>query len=178
MTDPAVAIAAPFIGKFEGFRSHPYQDIAGVWTQGYGATILEDGTPVTASTPPTTEAEALAYLAQYVGRIVSAIRTMSRPRMTANQCAAAASLAYNVGINAFRGSTLLADWNAGNIAGVEAQWLLWDMVDGHQVAALEGRRKAELALFKTPDGAEVDANPVPTPPAPEDEADALDDEFN
>lgn len=166
--DPAVAIATPFIAKFEGFRSHPYDDGFGTMTIGIGFTILEDGSHVTAETPLMTEAEALAYLSTFVARLAVAIRDMSRPQLTANQCAAFCSFAYEEGINALRDSTLMAAWNDGDTAKAEAQWLVWDVADGRPVAAIEGRRKAELALFKTPDGAV----------ASEGEADALDDRFN
>lgn len=168
MIDPAVAIATPIIAKFEGFRSHPYQDIAGVWTIGIGFTILEDGSHVTADTPPMTETEALAYLSTFVARLAVAIREMSRPQLADNQCAAFCSFAYELGINALRDSTLMRDWNAGDVNGAEAQWLVWDVADGRPVAAIEGRRKAELALFKTPDGTV----------APEDEADKLMDKYD
>lgn len=151
--DPAVAIAAPLIAKFEGFRSDPYDDGFGTMTIGIGFTILEDGSHVTADTPPMTEAEALAYLSTFVARLAVAIRDMSRPQLTANQCAAFCSFAYEEGINALRDSTLMVAWNDGDAEKAEAQWLVWDVADGRPVAAIEGRRKAELALFKAPDKA-------------------------
>lgn len=168
VTDPAVAIATPFIAKFEGFRSHPYDDGFGTMTIGIGFTILEDGSHVTDNTPPMTEAEALAYLSTFVARLAVAIREMSRPQLTANQCAAFCSFAYEEGINALRDSTLMAAWNDGDTAKVDAQWLVWNVADGRPVAAIEGRRKAELTLFKTPDGAI----------ASEDEADELMDKYD
>jgi lysozyme len=176
--DPAIEIATAMICHYEGFRSEPYEDGFGTETIGYGTTFLEDGSPVTANTPPMTEPEARAYVTAFVGRLVPVIRNMSRPRLSDNQCAALADFSYEEGISALAESTLLREWNDGNVAGAEAQFLVWDYADGRPVAAIEARRKAELALFKTPDGTEVSANPVPKPPAPEDEADELDDEFN
>lgn len=168
VTDAAVAIAAPFIAGFEGFSAWSYQDIAGVWTIGIGFTIMPDGSAVTAHTPLMTYDAALAYLSTFVARLAPAIRSMSRPQLTANQCAAFCSFAYEEGINALLDSTLMAAWNDGDTAKVDAQWLVWNVADGRPVAAIEGRRKAELTLFKTPDGAI----------ASEDEADELMDKYD
>jgi lysozyme len=170
--DPAIEIATAMICHYEGFRSEPYEDGFGTETIGYGTTFLEDGSPVTANTPPMTEPEARAYVTAFVGRLVPVIRNMSHPRrLSDNQCAALADFSYEEGISALAESTLLREWNDGNVAGAEAQFLVWDYADGRPVAAIEARRKAELVLFKTPDGVEV-------APAPEDEADILDSKFN
>jgi lysozyme len=163
VTDPAVTIATPFIARFEGYRSHPYDDGFGTWTIGYGTTFLEDGTAVTEHTSPMTKAEALTYLAAFVGRLAPVIRTMSRPVLTDNQCAGFCSFAYEEGISALADSKLMSAWNSGDVAEAEAQWLVWDVAGGRAIEAIEARRKAELTLFKTPNG----------PPAVEDEADAL-----
>lgn len=45
----------------EGFRSHPYRDSIGVWTIGYGVTVV-DGRPVTKSTPAMTMGQARQLL--------------------------------------------------------------------------------------------------------------------
>jgi lysozyme len=169
VTDPAVAIAVDMIAEYEGFRQDAYQDIVGVWTIGIGFTILEDGTPVTAKTRPMPKPRALAYLATFVERLVAAIRAMAPDRpLTTNQCAALADFSFEEGIIALRDSTLMREWNAGNVKAAEAQILVWDDAGGRPVPAIEARRKAELALFKTP--------PVVAPE--EDEADILDERFD
>lgn len=59
------------IAEFEGFRSHPYLDVVGIPTIGYGNTYYPDtGRRVTLADAPVTEREAadmlLATLARYV----------------------------------------------------------------------------------------------------------------
>lgn len=153
MTDPAIAIATPFIAGFEGFRPAPYQDIVGVWTEGDGFTYLPDGSPVTANSPPMTQAQADAELAGWLEtKTVPAVRGMIKVPVTDHMVAALASFAYNEGITALRTSTLLRDLNAGSVLAAEGQFDIWDMAGGRVVGGLLRRRRAELALFKTPDG--------------------------
>ena len=62
------------IAEFEGFRSHPYLDVVGIPTIGYGNTYYPDtGRRVTLADAPVTEREAadmlLATLARYVDGI-------------------------------------------------------------------------------------------------------------
>jgi lysozyme len=57
-------------------------------------------------------------------------------------------LAFNIGLNAFRTSTLLRDLNAGNIAAAIAQFDVWDHQAGKVLAGLLRRRQQETALFK------------------------------
>lgn len=150
--DPALPLAVPFIAGFEGFVPCPYQDIVGVWTEGYGFTYQLDGSPVTAASPPETKAQADAELAQWLStKTIPAVRAMVRVPITTNQVVALASFAYNEGTTALRTSTLMRDLNAGDFVAAEGQFSLWDIAGGHVVGALLRRRRAELALFMTPD---------------------------
>lgn len=68
-----------------------------------------------------------------------------------NQCAAILSLAYNIGVRAFKSSTFLKRLKVGDIKGA-AQALTWwnkGRVDGRLqvIAGLKRRRKAEKELF-------------------------------
>src|SRR3954451_22814897 len=49
--------------SFEGFRSHPYQDVVGVWTIGYGETA-----GISRNTPAWTESYAAKRLRERVNR--------------------------------------------------------------------------------------------------------------
>ena len=53
------------------------------------------------------------------------------------------SFAYNVGTNAFCGSTLVKKLNAGNRQGACDQLLRWNQAGGRVVTGLDNRRKAE-----------------------------------
>jgi len=80
---------------------------------------------------------------------------------TIHQAAAMLSLAYNIGTSAFSTSTVLKEFNAGNIQAAADAFLLWDKahVNGQPVvvAGLLNRRKAEEAVFLTPDAQSVAA---------------------
>jgi lysozyme len=58
------------------------------------------------------------------------------------------SLAYNIGLDAFRASTLLRLYNAGNTAGAAAQFDRWSRANGRVLRGLVARREAERAVFE------------------------------
>lgn len=70
-----------------------------------------------------------------------------------NQFDALVSFAYNAGRKALAGSTLLKLHRAGNYARAAAQFEVWDHAGGRVMTGLLRRRKAEAALYATPDGA-------------------------
>ena len=150
--DDALTMAAKIDRTLEGFRPYPYQDSAGVWTIGYGS-IRINGAPVTASTPPVTEGQALAMMMDEMRPIAAAVDAHVPPTATVCQRAALYSFAYNEGVNALLGSTLLARFRAGDIPGAAAQFAAWNKIHDpvtHQLvdcAGLTNRRKAEVAVF-------------------------------
>jgi lysozyme len=81
-----------------------------------------------------------------------------RPAITApineNEFGAFLSLAYNIGPGAFRGSSALRHFNAGDKAKAAAAIKLWqkETVDGvlRVSQGLVNRREAEVRLFLTP----------------------------
>lgn len=179
MTDPAVLIATPLIAEFEGFRAEPYQDIAGIWTIGFGSIYLPNGSRVTAHTPAVTRAAEEARLQDAVAKTVEAVRAMTSVSLTANQSAACASLAYNIGTGALRQSTLMALVARGNFAAAPGQFAVWIYAGGRMSQGLVGRRKAEAALFSRPDDAPpFTADLSGQNVVPDDVADQLDDRFN
>jgi lysozyme len=71
-----------------------------------------------------------------------------RVPVTDNQLLALASFTYNVGENAFAGSTLLKLLNNGTNKDVVAQQFdRWVNAGGKVNTGLQGRRKAEKQLF-------------------------------
>jgi lysozyme len=64
-----------------------------------------------------------------------------------NQFAACVSLAFNIGAQAFAGSTLARMLNALDFAGAADQFLRWNRQAGEVLAGLTRRREAERALF-------------------------------
>ncbi|WP_158931783.1 lysozyme [Acidisphaera sp. S103] len=186
MTDPALAIAIPFVAQFERFVPVPYHGAAdrlGVWSIGYGFTFLSDGSAVTADTPQMTQAEADERLSELLAALLASIRRIVSVPITDHMAAALASFAYNVGFPALEHSTLLACLNAGNPIRAAAYFESWVYANGIMVAGLVRRRAAEKALALTADGA-VASPDSPTPPnstdshTTEDSADELMDRFN
>ena len=151
------------IKRFEGLELEAYQDIAGVWTIGYGH--IETAKPGMRITER--EAEALLQRdlkprEQAVGRIVSV-------PLNQNEFDALVSFVYNVGVEAFRRSTARRRLNNNDRIGAADALTWWNKatVGGvlREVTGLTRRRAAERALFLTPanppivrDPRQVDAN--------------------
>lgn len=57
-------------------------------------------------------------------------------------------LAYNIGLTAFKNSTLLKRFNRDDIPGADAQFLAWNRAGGKVMLGLRRRRAAEQALFR------------------------------
>lgn len=152
MTDP-VTTAAPglsLIKRWEGLELESYQDIAGVWTIGYGHTETAGPGQII------TEAEAEALLAQDLRAREDAVRRMVTAPLTQNKFDALVSLIYNIGVEAFRTSTVRRRINSGDTDAAIAEawgWFCKARVDGklREVDGLKNRRRAEIALWMTPE---------------------------
>lgn len=136
-----------FIKKHEGFSSHPYLDVGGVPTIGYGTTRL-GALAVTMSTQPITEAEASRLLRQDIDALYGAVvdKYVTVP-LTQGQYDALVSFAYNLGNGALIESTLLKKLNKGDYAGAAEEFHRWDKVHGKVIAGLTHRRKDEEQMF-------------------------------
>ena len=114
------------------------------WTIGYGAT----GDGIDQHTVWTLE-EALEALETRVREDMwhvldncPALATEAPERL-----AACTSLAYNIGLHAFKESTACRLVNEGNHTGVPSAILLWNKAHGLIVDGLDKRRKVEAALY-------------------------------
>lgn len=129
--------------SFEGCRFRAYRDGGGVWTIGYGHTKgVREGQECDM-------AQAVAWLRQDVQEAVSAVRDAVNVPLTQVQFDALVDFVFNVGAEAFRGSTLLRRLNAGNYAGAADQFERWNKDNGVVVPGLMRRRKAEADLFRS-----------------------------
>ena len=146
------------VKSFEGLRLEAYRDSAGVLTIGYGTTAAAGLgiTPVPGMR--ITEAGAESLLAEGLAKFAAQIRPLIKVPVNANEFGACVSLAYNIGPGAFGKSTVLRRLNAGDRAGAAEAFAMWDKAGGHVLPGLVRRRKAEAALFLTPD-----ASPAPSP---------------
>ena len=137
------AAGIALIKEFEGLRLTAYRDPVGVLTIGYGSTgpHVKPGLTIT-------EAQAEELLRQDVARFEVAVADMAKVA-TDNQFAAMVSLAFNVGAEALRKSTLLRKHNAGDYTGARAEFARWKFAGGKVLGGLVRRRAAEAKLYGT-----------------------------
>ena len=113
-----------------------------MWTIGYGNTYLRDGTRVTATTKPITEAEAQAML-------LNTLATVYEPRvgkditvsLTQNQYDACVCFCFNLGSMRDVGIKI----NNGTID--RTTWLKYVYAKGKKLSGLVRRRTVEANLF-------------------------------
>lgn len=122
-----------------------YRDSGDILTIGYGHT----GQDVTKGLIINQE-KADALFRQDLERFEDGVsRSLTRPA-NENQFSAMVCFAYNVGLTAFRVSTLLKQFNLGDLQGAADQFPNWDMVKGQVIPGLVARRAKERALFLAP----------------------------
>jgi lysozyme len=124
----------------EGFRDTAYIDAVGVPTIGAGRT---EG--VKPGQHTTVERELVLLLNDLDWRKREIAACVKAP-LYQWELDAAMSLAYNIGIKAFCGSTMVKRWNAGDYAGGCAEIKRWVYAGGKKLRGLVTRREAEYRL--------------------------------
>jgi GH24 family phage-related lysozyme (muramidase) len=144
-----LAPAQKIIKAFEGCKLAAYKCPAGIWTIGWGATIV-NGAAVREG-DKISQALADELLRAEILRIAAELHQIipATAKWGGNQQAALISWAYNVGLGAVKDSTLRRRINAGESAQVVIPQELpkWDKANGAALAGLTRRRAAEVALF-------------------------------
>lgn len=132
------------IKRFEGFRSKPYKCPAGVWTIGYGTTR-----GVTETTKEITEAEGERMLREAVAADERRLAELLPTTLMQNQYDAICSFVYNVGVAAFRHSTLfrLVCTFPNDGKRIKAEFGRWVHAGGKRLDGLVARRAAEAELY-------------------------------
>lgn len=160
------------VKKHEGLRLTAYRCPAGVWTIGYGVTSRAG---VGAVTPgmKITAAQAEDMLRDALGVFERGVQDALTRRPTQSQFDAMVSLAYNIGIPAFKRSSVLRHFNAGDMDKAAGAFLMWNKANGKVLPGLTRRRGDERALFLTAAPPAADPPPQrvpdPKPPIPNDE---------
>lgn len=138
------------VKEFEGFRAKAYKCPAGVWTIGYGTTASA-GVGVTPKDGMTiTKSDAEAYLQAALDKFADQIAPSITAPTNSNEFGAFVSLAYNIGPGAFKKSSALRLFNAGDKEGAAKAILMWNKAGGKVLKGLTRRREAERKLFLTP----------------------------
>lgn len=143
MNETALELAIKIIKQFEGLRLNAYHDGAGIPTIGYGHTKgVYMGQTIT-------QEQADEWIKAEVASFMTEVYELLNNEPTNNQLAAFTSFAYNVGIGAFKASTMLRLFNEGpNPTLVAAQFPRWvHDAAGNVEPGLVTRRAEEAALF-------------------------------
>jgi GH24 family phage-related lysozyme (muramidase) len=136
-------IGVALIKKFEGLRTTSYKDVGGVWTVGYGSTGPEIGPDLVI-----TEKRASELLEQDIRTAEKGVLDALKVPVNQNEFDALVSFAFNVGVNAFKSSTLCKLLNDGATEStVAAEFSRWINVEGKPNEGLKKRRQAEKQLF-------------------------------
>ena len=147
----------------EGCRLDAYRDSVGVPTIGVGHTGRA-GPPPVALGLSITRAEADAIFAADLAPFEAAVSRAVATPLTQNQFDALVSLAFNIGVAGFSGSTVVHKLDAGDHTGAAEAFLMW--VHPPELAS---RRRAERAQFLRADDPVAAApsavvRPPPRPP--------------
>jgi lysozyme len=129
--------------QFEGCQLTAYQDIAGVWTIGWGhvGKDVYEGLTWTQQQAD----EALDHDIQAAQLLL----LKYSPGLSGGSLDALTDFVFNLGIGNYRTSTLCQQVNVQNWGAVKASLLQWDHSNGVVVPGLLRRREAEAALIGT-----------------------------
>jgi lysozyme len=135
------AAGLALVKEFEGCELTAYRCAAGVLTIGYGSTgsHVREGMTIT-------KEEAEALLRKDLRRFENGVEALMGPA-TDNQFSACVSLAFNIGLGAFAGSTVLKRHRLGNKIGAANAFLMWNKSRGNILKGLMRRREAERKLY-------------------------------
>lgn len=133
--------ALALLKESEGLRLTAYRDPVGIWTIGYGSTgpHVKPGMTIT-------EMQAEALLLKDLSRFEIGVADMAKVA-TEEQFSAMVSLAFNIGLEALKRSTLLRKHNEGDYAGAKAEFARWNKAGGRALPGLTKRRSKEAAIY-------------------------------
>jgi lysozyme len=139
------SVGEELIKEFEGYRNTAYKDAVGVWTIGWGHTrTARQGMVVRREQAQTLFGEDIAVYER-------GVREAVKVPLNQNEFDALVSFAYNVGVSAMRGSTLVRLLNARiDRSLVAQQFSRWSYAGGKLLDGLLRRRERERDLFLTP----------------------------
>lgn len=132
------------IKSFEGCRLEAYKCQAGVWTIGYGHTQgVYEGMKIT-------EEEAERLFSSDIAKFEMGVRNLTVGLGLSDiQIDALTSLAFNIGLSAFKNSTLLKKIkaNPNDREVISEEWKKWRLVDGKVSNGLVRRRAEEIDMY-------------------------------
>ena len=137
----SVAPASIFIKKWEGCRLEAYRCSAGVATIGWGHTEgVQMGDRICLN-------KAEKYLLDDLVEFQKGLASLVDVEVTETQFIALMSFVFNIGLGAFKSSTLRKKINAEDFEGATAEFGRWIHAGGKVVQGLVNRRKEEAEFF-------------------------------
>lgn len=134
-----------FLVKEEGLRLSVYRDTVGIPTIAVGNTYYENGERVKMTDPPITKERAIELFKSVLKHYETAVWSVTRDDITQNNFNSLVSLCYNIGVGAFKKSTVVRRVNANpNDPKISAAFQMWK-----KPLVLLPRRKREVALYFT-----------------------------
>lgn len=142
-----VVEASHILKEYESFREWSYLDSGGVWTYGYGFTKTPIGLKVTKGNY-INKSDSDKFLIKIVTNELLEITRLIRRDLKPNQYIALISLTYNIGLTAFRRSTLLQFINQNrDEETIRSEWKRWSYDNGKWIKGLYNRRCKELNIY-------------------------------
>jgi GH24 family phage-related lysozyme (muramidase) len=144
------ADAVQLVAGYEGFASCPYLDRVAsppVWTQGYGHTSAAGPPAVGPHSPCWTHQHADAVMRGDLDKFGKGVVARLKAPTSDRQYGAQTSMAFNVGLGGWGGSTLLRLHNQRDYVGAAGQFKRWNRAGGRAVLGLTRRRHAECELY-------------------------------
>jgi GH24 family phage-related lysozyme (muramidase) len=146
--------ALDLIKKYEGLRLNAYKCSAGVWTIGYGHTSAA-GEPEVTPGMTITRAEANRIFDKDIQNFAVGVERLIKVPVSPAQFGACVSLAFNIGLGAFKKSSVLRFINQNRMNDAADAFLLWNKAGGKVLKGLVRRRAEEAELFSSADKADV-----------------------
>lgn len=143
----ALDYALALIKRWEGCHLTAYPDpgTGGVpWTIGWGSTG-----PGIRKGVVWTQEKADKRLSEDVQDFMEGVEEAVTAPLRANELGALTSLAYNIGLSAFRRSTLLRKLNALDFNGAAQEFGRWNKAGGRVMKGLSNRRADERRVFES-----------------------------
>ncbi len=130
-----------FVAAWEELRTRAYQDVAGVWTIGYGRTTdVQPGDTCTAE-------QAAVWLDESLAEYGDRLQAYMTREPAQQQYDALLSLAYNCGVEAIGDSGVMARFNWGLDQECADRFLMWNRSGGREWNGLTKRRRGERRIY-------------------------------
>lgn len=143
--------------EWEGLKLKSYLDVAKLLTIGIGHLLTKEEKEtgfivIKGQKVPwhcgITKSQAYDLKIQDMVRFEQSVNSSVKVELKQHQYDALVSFAYNVGVAAFQGSTLLKKLNAGQYSEVPAELSKWVKAGGKKIQGLVNRRNNEIKLWK------------------------------